>query len=63
MNEVNEIKACVIANMRRVITLLENTDLDNIKYWGEGWRDYAEIKQKMKEIRRDTIKIDKHLKY
>lgn len=63
MSEISIIKACAIANMRRVIYLLETTDLDNVSFWSPESPNYAEIKQKMKEIRRDTIKIEKHLNY
>lgn len=50
-------KDCIIANCKRVIYLLENEDIST--RW--NWSISGELKQKMAEIRRDTVALGKEL--
>lgn len=54
-------KACIIANMYRVLEILES-DVDLTDYWSNH-KVRSEVKNKMHEIRRDTKKLEKALKY
>lgn len=60
MKDVEITRACVIANMHRVLEILES-DIDLKPSWGN--KEIAELKAKMHEIRRDTKDIEKFLKH
>ncbi|MGL5330184.1 MAG: hypothetical protein ACRDD7_13015 [Peptostreptococcaceae bacterium] len=61
MRDIKITRACVIANMHRVIEILESNK--DLKPTWESNKEFAELKSKMHEIRRDTIDIEKALKY
>ena len=55
-------KLGVIANAKRTIEIMESIkDTDNIPYW-EFAPLLSELKCKMRELRRDTLKLEKELK-
>lgn len=53
--EINMYKECILANCKRVIYLLENEDITEQGNWSLN----GELKQKMAEIRRDTVALGK----
>lgn len=55
------VKLCLIANMKRVLQILES-DIE-IEYSWKNSKEKAEIRNKMHEIRRDSIELDKKLRY
>ncbi|WP_195251843.1 hypothetical protein [Romboutsia sp. 1001713B170207_170306_H8] len=61
MRDIKITKACVIANMHRVLEILES-DIELKPTWDNN-KVYAELKAKMHEIRRDTKEIERYLKY
>lgn len=54
---INMMKACIIANCKRVIYLLETNELERRVDCSLS----AELKQKMAEIRRDMVQLGKDL--
>jgi hypothetical protein len=61
MHDIDVKRLCVVANMKRVLEILES-DLELKATWQVN-KINAELKNKMKEIRRDMIAIHNHLKY
>lgn len=61
MRDIIITKDCVIANMKRVLELLQDENLELRPNW-YGDRTLAELKVKMREIRRDTVEIEKFMK-
>lgn len=55
--EINMHKECVLANCKRIIYLLENEDITQ----RSDWSLKGELKQKMAEVRRDTVALGKKL--
>lgn len=63
MNKVDEnLKKLIIAEAKRVIELLEMPVEEQPSYYAYDPLN-AELKGKMKELRRDTIRLEKQLKY
>lgn len=54
-------KECAIANMKRVIEILES-DIELKPNWYNESKELAELKRKMHEVRRDTKDIEKFMK-
>lgn len=55
--QIEMMKACIIANCKRVIYMLETEDLSRRGNWSVN----GELKQKMAEIRRDMVALGKDL--
>lgn len=56
MNDIRDTKQLVILECKRVIEIIEVTKTD--KYYGT---EAAELKAKMHELRRDTIRLENQL--
>ena len=55
-------KLGIVANAKRVVEILDSIgDTDNIPYW-EHSALLSELKCKMRELRRDTLKLEKEIK-
>lgn len=54
---IEMMKACIISNCKRVVYMLETEDLSRCGNWSVS----GELKQKMAEIRRDTVALGKEL--
>ncbi|MEF3312351.1 hypothetical protein PV433_26040 [Paenibacillus sp. GYB004] len=54
-------KELVIAECQRIIDLLSKGNLLREHNWGPTPRDLSELRRKMRELRRDTIRLEKQL--
>lgn len=61
MKSIEITRLCVIANMHRCLEILES-DVELKPTWDIN-KEFAELKAKMHEIRRDTKEMEKFLKY
>lgn len=51
-------KNCIVANMKRLIYLLENSPTEDFRNWHINFSYNAEINAKMKELRRDVLRLE-----
>lgn len=50
------------ANATRVLELINEIDFKSDSLYWNSYRELAELKGKMKELRRDTVKLEKEMK-
>jgi hypothetical protein len=61
MPDIHFEKELVISECRRIIDLLENGNLHRGHNWDPVTADLSELRRKMRELRRDTIRLDRLL--
>lgn len=57
---INDTKTLLQAELKRVIELLKNNDLD-LGYSYSTYKEKAELKNKMLEARRDMVRLEKFM--
>lgn len=64
ISKSDTLKQSILANCKRVVELLETNSLEDIKktHW-KGSSDNVELRQRMAQIRKDSLKIDKYVTY
>jgi zona occludens toxin (predicted ATPase) len=60
-NDIHFEKELVIAECRRIIDLLQDGNLHRGHNWDPVTPHLSELRRKMRELRRDTIRLDKLL--
>lgn len=50
------------ANATRVLELINQIDFKSDSLYWDNYRELAELKCKMKELRRDTVKLEQEIK-